>query len=58
MLKKSAQFMLKSFIKSVMRFLMIPIYKINLPYKILGTVLIKDDSPFLAIKIPKMFHLH
>lgn len=58
MLKKSARFMLKSFIKLVTRFLMILIYKINLPYKILGTVLIKDDSPFLAIKIPKKFHLH
>jgi len=37
---------------------MLPICKINLHYKILGTVLIKDDSPFLAIKIPKMFCLN
>lgn len=41
-----------------MRFLLLAIYKINLPYKILGIVLIKDDNPFLAIKTAKRLHLN
>lgn len=48
-LKKSVEFMLKSFIKLVMRLLMMPIFRINLSYKILEIFLINDDSTFPAI---------
>lgn len=49
MLKKSVEFMLKSFIKLVMRLQMMTTFRINMSYKILKIVLIKDDSTFPAI---------
>lgn len=56
-LKKSVGFVSKSFIRLLMRYPMLLIYKINFHYKNLWTVLIKNNSLFLAIKILKMFWL-